>query len=56
MNSFSTSIVIREMKIKRAVRYHYTSIKMNKIKRTKILNLDEVTEHLELSHILLVGM
>lgn len=49
MKRCSTLIVIREMKIKSTARNHCTPIKMTKIKKTKIANIAEVTDHLELS-------
>lgn len=47
----STSFVIRELKMKIAIRYHYTSIKMARIPKLAIWNTDDNMQQQELSFI-----
>ena len=55
MKKYSTSLVIREMKIKTAMKYYFTSTRMAKIKKTNTNECRQRYGKLEISYIT-VGM
>ena len=50
MKRCSTSLIIREMQIETTVRYHFTTVRMAAIKKSKAINAGEGVEKREPSY------